>query len=106
MVEKLDVFKYSLRYKNFRYLQDKCMEEMTELMKAIFKAREQGFNYSDDIEQEFADAQLMLDQLRYCYDDSTEGEFSENVARYEKAKCNKLWDIWHDENLVERNGKC
>lgn len=105
MVSKQEVCEYSLRHKRFNYLQDKCMEEMTELMKAIFKARELGYDYSEEIEQEFSDAQLMMDQLRYCYDDDTEGEFSKNVKIYEQEKCNKLWNIWHDEYLEEKNEK-
>jgi hypothetical protein len=95
-MDKLTVFNYSLNYKSFKYLQDKCMEEMTELMKAIFKARERGLDHSEDIEKEFADAQLMLDQIRYCYDFKTNGNFSHRVEIYTQVKCDKLWSIWHD----------
>ena len=101
MDDKEIVFEYSLNNKNFSYLQDKCMEEMTELMKAIFKARERGYDHSEDIEQEFADAQLMLDQLRYCYDAKTGGDFSRRVVVYTQAKCVKLWSIWHDGIIPE-----
>lgn len=106
MVNKQEVCEYSLRNKRFTYLQDKCMEEMTEFMKEIFKARERGSEYSNEIEREFSDAQLMMDQIRYCYDHVTNGRFSKNVAIYEQEKCNKLWNIWHDKNLVEKNEKC
>jgi hypothetical protein len=82
------------------------MEEMTEFMKEIFKAREKGCTHSDEIEREFSDAQLMMDQIRYCYDYATNGKFSKNVAIYEQYKCDKLWNIWHDPNLVEKNEKC
>ena len=95
-MDKITVFEYSLNHKEFKYLQDKCMEEMTELMKAIFKARERGLEHSDDIEKEFADAQLMLDQVRYCYDSKTDDEFSRRVEIYTRLKCEKLWSIWHD----------
>ena len=105
MVSKQEVCEYSLRHKRFSYLQDKCMEEMTEFMKEIFKAREQGCEHSNLIEREFSDAQLMMDQIRYCYDFTTDGEFSKNVKIYEQEKCNKLWNIWHDENLKEKNEK-
>ena len=100
-MDKLKVFEYSLNHKSFKYLQDKCMEEMTELMKAIFKARERGLDHTEDIEREFADAQLMFDQLRYCYDNKTDGLFSYRVAVYEQGKCNKLWSIWHDGIIPE-----
>ena len=104
-MDKLKVFEYSLSYKPFKYLQDKCMEEMTELMKAIFKARERGYDHTEDIEREFSDAQLMLDQLRYCYDNKTDGLFSKRVAIYEQEKCDKLWSIWHDGIIPEENKK-
>jgi hypothetical protein len=100
-MDKLKVFNYSLNYKAFKYLQDKCMEEMTELMKAIFKARERGYDHTEDIEQEFADTQLMLDQLRYCYDSKTDGDFSRRVEVYTQLKCDKLWSIWHDGIIPE-----
>jgi CRISPR/Cas system CSM-associated protein Csm2 small subunit len=106
MVDELTVFEYSLKNKRFSYIQDKLMEEMTELMQGIFKAREKGREYSDNIEEEFSDVNLMMKQVRYFYDHMTNGEFSKNIKIYEQAKCNKLWDIWHDENLIERNDKC
>jgi hypothetical protein len=95
-MDKLTVFEFSLQHKDFKYLQDKCIEEMAELIKAILKARERGEELSDDVEQEFSDASLMLEQLRYCYDHKTDGEFSRNVEMYEQSKCKKLWTIWHD----------
>ena len=95
-MDKAAVFEFSLKNKDFKYLQDKCIEEMAELTKAILKARERGDEYSDDIEQEFGDVSLMMKQLRYCYDHKTDGEFSRNVEMYERAKCQKLWAIWHD----------
>jgi len=98
-MDKQTIFAYSLKNKNFSYLQDKCMEEMTELMKAIFKARERGYDHTEDIEREFADVQLMLDQLRYCYDSNTGGSFSKSIEVYSQEKCNKLWSIWHDKIL-------
>jgi hypothetical protein len=100
-MDKLKVFEFSSKNKPFAYLQDKCIEEMSEFIKAILKARERGQECSDDIEQEFADADLMMQQLRYCYDDKTGGEFSKNVFLYKQAKCNKLWSIWHDGIIPE-----
>jgi len=100
-MDKLHVFEFSLKNKDFRYLQDKCIEEMVEFIKAVLKARERGEEHSDEIEQEFADADLMMQQLRYCYDDKTDGEFSKNVFLYKQAKCNKLWSIWHDGIIPE-----
>jgi len=72
------------------------------LMKAIFKARERGYDHSEEIEQEFADVQLMLDQLRYCYDVKTSGDFSRRVKVYTHAKCARLWSIWHDKILENK----
>jgi hypothetical protein len=95
-MDKVTVFEFSLKNKDFNYLQDKCIEEMSELIKAILKARERGQEHSDDIEQEFGDVSLMMKQLRYCYDYKTDGEFSRNVEMYEQSKCQKLWSIWHD----------
>ena len=100
-MDKLQVFEFSSKNKAFAYLQDKCIEEMSELIKALLKARECGQTCNDDIEQEFADTDLMMQQLRYCYDYLTDGEFSKNVALYERAKCNKLWSIWHDGIIPE-----
>jgi hypothetical protein len=100
-MDKLKVFEFSLKNKSFAYLQDKCIEEISELIKAILKARERGEEHSDDIEQEFADSDLMMQQLRYCYDNLTDGEFSKNVVMYENAKCKKLWSIWHDGIIPE-----
>jgi hypothetical protein len=95
-MDKLEVFEYSLKNKRFGYLQDKLMEEMSELIQAFMKARERGKNHSEDIEKEFADVSLMMQQIRYCYDFKTDGVFSENVEIYEQVKCDKLWSIWHD----------
>lgn len=100
-MDKLEVFDYSLKNKRFAYLQDKLIEEMSELMKAILKARERGKNHSEDIEREFADVSLMMQQIRYCYDFKTENTFSENVEVYEQEKCDKLWMIWHDGIIPE-----
>lgn len=100
-MDKLKVFEFSSKNKAFSYLQDKCIEEMSEFIKAILKARERGQAHSDDIEQEFADARLMMQQLEYCYNCASEGEFSKNVAIYEQAKCKKLWSIWHDGIIPE-----
>lgn len=102
MVNKQEVFEFSHKHKSFSYLQDKCMEEMTELIKEFFKARERGYEHSEEIEKEFADAFLMMQQIRYCYDQYTNGQFSERVAIYEQSKCNKLWSIWHDGIIPER----
>lgn len=90
------MFEFSLKNKDFKYLQDKCIEEMSEFIQAVLKARERGEEHSDEIEQEFADADLMMQQLRYCYDYKTGGGFSKNVFLYKQAKCNRLWSIWHD----------
>jgi len=106
MVSKQEVLLYSLKNKRFGYLQDKCMEEMTEFMKEVFKARERGLEYTDEIGMEFGDAELMMEQIKYCYDFATNGQFSKQVEYYKQRKCDKLWDIWHDPNLVEKNEKC
>lgn len=98
MVTKDQVFEYSLKNKDFKYLQDKCIEEMVELIKEILKSRERGETYSDEINKEFADVSLMMQQIRYCYDFETRGAFSKLVKIYEQEKCDKLWDIWHDNN--------
>ena len=100
-MDRLKVFEFSSKNKPFAYLQDKCIEEMSELIKAILKARERGHVHSDDIEHEFADVHLMMQQLEYCYDGLTDGEFSRNVALCEWAKCKKLWSIWHDGVIPE-----
>ena len=100
-MDKLEVFDYSLKNKRFAYLQDKLIEEMSELIKAILKARERGKNHSEDIESEFADVSLMMQQIRYCYDFKTDGIFSKNVSVYEQEKCDKLWSIWHDGIIPE-----
>lgn len=100
-MDKVEVFDYSLKNKRFAYLQDKLIEEMSELMKAILKARERGKNHSEDIEKEFADVSLMMQQIRYYYDFKTDNVFSSNVAVYEQEKCDKLWMIWHDGIIPE-----
>lgn len=100
-MDKIEVFDYSLKNKRFAYLQDKLIEEMSELIQAILKARERGNNHSENIEREFADVSLMMQQIRYCYDFKTENIFSNNVAVYEQEKCDKLWRIWHDGIIPE-----
>lgn len=97
MVDRVSLFNYSLLNKDFGYLQDKCMEEMTELMKEFFKNRERGDTefISQNIIEEFADVQLMLDQLRFIYDKRTNNEFSGLVKQSEQHKCDKLWRVWN-----------
>lgn len=102
MVDKQTVIEWSFKNKKFSYLQDKCMEEMTELMKEFFKARERGTAFSEEIDKEFADASLMMEQIRYCYDQFTGGEFSKRIEIYKQEKCDKLWSIWHDGIVPER----
>jgi len=104
-MDKIQIFEYSLKNKSFKYLQDKCMEEMSELIQAIFKAREQGEDHSIDIEKEFADVSLMMQQIRYCYDHKTDGLFSQHVVVYEQVKCDKLWSIWHDDITLDEDEK-
>jgi|GEM_PF-6783476 hypothetical protein len=100
-MDKVEVFEYSLKNKRFAYLQDKLIEEMSELMKAILKARECGKNYSDDIGMEFADVELMMEQIKYCYTFKVGDEFPNQIEYYKQRKCDKLWSIWHDGIIPE-----
>lgn len=60
---------------------DKAIEEMSELTKALLKYRV-GFATLDEIREEAADVQIMLEQLRILYG---------GTADMEEYKLNRLW---------------
>lgn len=60
---------------------DKAIEEMSELTKALLKYRV-GFATLDEIREEAADVQIMLEQLRMLYG---------STADMESYKLNRLW---------------
>lgn len=60
---------------------DKAIEEMSELTKALLKYRV-GFATLDEIREEVADVQIMLEQLRMLYG---------STGDMEKYKLNRLW---------------
>ena len=58
---------------------DMCIEEMSELMKALLKLRRESTQTGyqkcrENIREEIADVQIMLDQMRMIYGDTTEQE--------------------------------
>lgn len=54
--------------------EDVCIEEMSELTKAIIKHRRASKTGRENILEEIADVQIMLDQMRMLYGDTTEQE--------------------------------
>lgn len=65
---------------------DMCLEEMAELSKALLKMRRPDGNIADkldNIREEIADVQIMIDQMRIIYGD-------EAVQRAEQAKLARL----------------
>jgi NTP pyrophosphatase (non-canonical NTP hydrolase) len=68
---------------------DTCIEEMSELTKAILKYRRaenknknEAEYLEDDIIEEIADVQIMLDQMRIIFGDT---------SSQEEYKLNRLW---------------
>ena len=58
---------------------DMCIEEMSELMKALLKLRRESTQTGyqkrrENIREEIADVQIMLDQMRIIYGDTTDWE--------------------------------
>jgi len=58
---------------------DMCIEEMSELMKALLKLRRESTQTGyqkcrENIREETADVQIMLDQMRMIFGDTTEQE--------------------------------
>lgn len=83
-IEYLAINTYGIRSQ-----QDMCIEEMSELTKAILKYRraenknENEAEYlEDDIIEEIADVQIMLDQMRIIFGDT---------SSQEEYKLNRLW---------------
>ncbi len=65
---------------------DMCLEEMAELAKALLKMRRSGGDIADkldNIREEIADVQIMIDQMRMIYGD-------EAVERVERDKLTRL----------------
>lgn len=65
---------------------DMCLEEMSELAKALLKMRRGGGDFAEklaSIQEEIADVQIMIDQMRIIF-----GE--ESVERAERAKLTRL----------------
>lgn len=65
---------------------DICVEEMSELTKALLKWRRSGTNADEllhNIREEIADVQIMLDQMRMIYG-STADEETFKLERLEK----------------------
>ena len=58
--------------------EDVCIEEMSELTKAIIKCRRIGSGRikenNENVREEIADVQIMLDQMRIIYGDTTDWE--------------------------------
>lgn len=58
--------------------EDVCIEEMSELTKAIIKRRRRGAERikesNEHVREEIADVQIMLDQMRIIYGDTTDWE--------------------------------
>ena len=58
--------------------EDVCIEEMSELTKAIIKCRRIGAGRikenNENVREEIADVQIMLDQMRIIYGDTTDWE--------------------------------
>lgn len=65
---------------------DMCLEEMAELSKALLKMRRSGGDIADkldNIREEIADVQIMIDQMRIIYG-------ADQVYRIERAKLDRL----------------
>lgn len=54
--------------------EDICIEEMSELTKAIIKNRRKEYMETANILEEIADVQIMLDQMRLIFGDTAEQE--------------------------------
>lgn len=67
---------------------DMCLEEMAELAKALLKMRRSGGDIADkldNIREEIADVQIMIDQMKMIY-----GE--EFIEKFEQLKLARLED--------------
>ncbi len=58
---------------------DKLIEEMSELTKALLKARRNEVVFTNDIVEEFADVMIMLEQLKLYYDDNCGPSFEKEI---------------------------
>ena len=63
--------------------EDICIEEMSELTKAIIKNRRKEYMETANILEEIADVQIMLDQMRLIYG-NTEEQDAFKVNRLQK----------------------
>lgn len=67
---------------------DMCLEEMAELAKALLKMRWTGGDVQeklDNIREEIADVQIMIDQMKLIYGEELVGKFERlKLARLEE----------------------
>lgn len=84
MVEKKEIYKRALAAwgKNAQMLQ--VVEEMSELTKEIIKNVNRDKHNIDEIVEEAADVEIMLEQLKSCYN------IENAVAEYKEKKLNIL----------------
>lgn len=91
----MDIYHRALKTwgKNPQMLQ--VIEEMSELIKEILKNVNRGKDNISDIIEETADVEIMLEQLKCCYNINTQ------VADYKKQKLLKIakrLDEWENEH--------
>lgn len=79
-----DIYRRALKTwgKDAQMLQ--VIEEMSELTKEILKNINRGKDNLDEIVEETADVEIMLEQLKYCYD------IEEKVREYKAQKLLKI----------------
>jgi hypothetical protein len=82
------ILNYAIEAYGIDHQQDKCIEEMSELTKALLKYRcaeneIQKHAIRDNVLEEIADVQIMLDQMRIIFGDT---------SSQEEYKLNRLWE--------------
>lgn len=85
---RIEIESRAIKKYGWKEQQDMCVEEMSELAKALLKKRRHLANdmhnqdLLDNIVEEIADVQIMLDQMRLIFGDT---------ADQENYKLNRLW---------------
>nr|MDD3231059.1 hypothetical protein [Oscillospiraceae bacterium] len=81
------ILNYAIEAYGIDHQQDMCIEEMSELTKAILKYRRADSDAEkcvirENVIEEMADVQIMLDQMRIIFGDT---------SSQEEYKLNRLW---------------
>lgn len=81
---------------------DMVIEECSELTKAIIKSRRQGKTFTQDVLEEIADVEIMLEELQVILKTEPSAEQGKNLyQQVERFKENKLKRL---KTLVEADG--